>query len=64
MAPTVHEADDMDLISQPIDFLGVNYYRGMKIKYSQDGGFLKCAAKPITNIADVGVHPDGLGGTS
>ncbi len=65
MAPIVHEGD-MDLISQPIDFLGVNYYRGMMISYSQDGGFLKCSVKPITKSmwgytqTGWGVHPDGL----
>ncbi len=65
MAPQI-EPGDMEIISQPVDFLGVNYYRGMEVKYSQDGGFLKCAAKPITlpmwgyTQTGWGVHPDGL----
>lgn len=58
--------DDMRVVSQPLDFLGVNYYRSMEISFDQDGGFLKCRALPKTlpmwgyTTVGWGVYPDGL----
>lgn len=60
------QSGDMELISQPIDFLGVNYYRSMVISFDQDGGFLKCHASHKTlpmwgyTANGWGVFPSGL----
>jgi beta-glucosidase len=65
MAPRVL-SDDMQVISQPIDFLGVNYYRTMTVAFSPGGGHLKCRANPQTlpmwGYTDIGwgVYPAGL----
>lgn len=65
MAPVIR-AGDMELIQQPIDFLGINYYRGMKIKFDPSGGDLKCTPLPVTaplsgyTEMGWGVHPEGL----
>ncbi|HSM24859.1 MAG TPA: GH1 family beta-glucosidase [Anaerolineaceae bacterium] len=65
MQPNV-DTGDMEIIKTPIDFLGVNYYRGMKISYHQTGGFLKCKADhvtlPMAGTTEMGwgIHPTGL----
>jgi beta-glucosidase len=64
-APRVR-ARDQDEISQPIDFLGANYYFSQSVSYSHRGGHLKAS---IQQVADPGwsrtemgwgVHPKGL----
>jgi beta-glucosidase len=65
MAPKI-EPDDMQLIHQPLDFLGVNYYRGTSVAFHQQGGFLKIRETPLTlpmwGYTEVGwgVYPPGL----
>jgi beta-glucosidase len=44
MAPEIHDGD-MDIIQQPIDFLGVNYYFSQTVSF-QPHGLLKLASKP------------------
>jgi beta-glucosidase len=65
IAPQTTPAD-MELIGQPVDFLGINYYRGMMVKFDPDGGYLKCKAlhmtAPLYGFTDMGwgIHPQGL----
>ncbi len=60
------EGGDMQLISQPIDFLGVNYYMTHEVSYSQNGGLLKSKSQMIsapgwgTTEMGWGVYPPGL----
>jgi beta-glucosidase len=60
------EKDDMQLIHQPIDFLGVNYYMTNKVAYDQNGGLLKSKSWMIsapgwgTTEMGWGVYPPGL----
>jgi beta-glucosidase len=64
-APEV-AAGDMDLIHTPIDFLGINYYRSVQVRFDQDGGLLKASAtgntRSMWGTTDIGwgVYPDGL----
>jgi beta-glucosidase len=64
-APKVQEGD-MGIIHQPVDFLGVNYYRGMEVKFETGGGILKCQADhltaPMSGYTEMnwGVYPHGL----
>lgn len=44
MAPDVHEGD-LEIISQPIDFLGINYYFGQVVSHSPNG-LLKLNSEP------------------
>ncbi len=44
MAPEIHDGD-MDIIQQPIDFLGVNYYFSQTVSF-QPHGLLKLTSKP------------------
>jgi beta-glucosidase len=65
MAPRVLSGD-MAVISRPIDFLGVNYYRTTRVAFSPGGGHLKCRATPQTmpmwghTEIGWGVYPAGL----
>jgi beta-glucosidase len=65
MAPSVQNGD-LEVISTPVDFLGVNYYRSAKVAFDQDGGYLKCRATahtlPMWGFTEVGwgVYPAGL----
>lgn len=65
IAPHIQQGD-MELIRQPVDFLGINYYRGMAVKFDPEGGYLKCKALHITapmyGFTDMGwgIHPLGL----
>jgi beta-glucosidase len=47
-APRVLEGD-LEQISRPVDFIGVNYYRGMLVSFDPGGGFLKCHLEPMTS---------------
>ena len=57
---------DMDIIHQPIDFLGINHYSSSKVSYSHRGGFLKFETKEIVALGmghttmDWGIYPQGL----
>ncbi|CUH40537.1 Beta-glucosidase B [Jannaschia seosinensis] len=64
LAPHLPEEwrDDMKIISQPLDWFGVNYYTGRRIK-ATDGPFPahgEAAARPP--LTDMGweIHPEGL----
>jgi beta-glucosidase len=65
MAPSLH-AGDMELIRQPLDFLGVNYYRSVLVRHDALGSFLKASAAqrtlPMWGRTEMGwgVYPDGL----
>jgi beta-glucosidase len=65
MAPKV-QPGDMELISQPIDFVGINYYRGEKVRYNPGAGYLKAATEhqtlPMFGQTEIGwgVYPTGL----
>ena len=60
------EADDMQLISQPIDFLGVNYYMTFRVWHNHNGGFFRTASEMISapgfgrTAVGWGIYPDGL----
>jgi len=57
---------DLDLIQEPIDFLGVNYYFTQAVAFAQHGGHLKAATEQVRDRGwgrtemDWGVHPAGL----
>ncbi|NOU49180.1 beta-glucosidase [Pseudoalteromonas sp. JBTF-M23] len=55
------EAGDMSLISQPIDFLGVNYYSRAIYQHCEQDGFKVCSPQSM-NLTDMGweVYPQGL----
>lgn len=65
IAPQPQEGD-MEIISTPIDFLGLNYYFTLKVRYEPWGGLLKAAARPFSapmwsqTEMGWGVHPEGL----
>jgi|AutmiccommuBRH23_1029490.scaffolds.fasta_scaffold00682_3 beta-glucosidase len=65
MQPEI-KSGDMQIISEPIDFLGVNYYRGMEVSFHQTGGYLKCKTKhetlPMWGYTEMewGIHPIGI----
>lgn len=58
-------AADLDLIHQPIDFLGMNYYMSHYVSHAH-WGFLKADARMYsadgfgTNAMDWGIDPEGL----
>jgi beta-glucosidase len=60
------EAGDLEIINQPIDYLGVNYYRSTQISFDPQGGHLKCRVanltKPMWGFTEMGwgVYPSGL----
>ena len=64
-APSVEDGD-MDIISQPIDFLGVNYYMSLEVKSDSDGGLLKNSSEFISannwgkTEMGWGIYPPGL----
>jgi beta-glucosidase len=65
MAPEV-KGGDMDIISQPIDFLGVNHYMTDRVSFHHRGGIFKNAAEPVSasgfGRTDMGwgINPPGL----
>ena len=65
MAPQVHPGD-LEIIRQPLDFLGVNYYRAVQVSYDPGGGYLKCRVghqtAPLRGHTEMGwgIFPDGL----
>ena len=60
------QAGDLDLIRQPIDFLGINYYKTHSIGYSVAGGLLKVRSTPVSapgwGLTEMGwgINPPGL----
>lgn len=64
-APQIHDGD-LAIISQPIDYLGVNYYFTLSVAFSPDGGLLKLESTPFSapgwGITEMGwgVNADGL----
>lgn len=65
MAPRRLPAD-LEIINQPVDFLGLNYYRSSSVTYDHLGGHLKyrlswrSAPQWGTTSMGWGVHPAGL----
>jgi len=65
MAPKIEDGD-MDLIRQPIDFLGMNYYTSRVVSFNPGGGYLKVKADPLTRPMSGhtevgwGIYPPGL----
>lgn len=65
MAPKIEDGD-MDLIRQPIDFLGMNYYTSRLVHYSPSGGYLKLQTEPLTlpmsghTEVGWGIYPPGM----
>lgn len=65
MQPEI-KSGDMEIINTSIDFLGINYYRGMEVSYHQTSGYLKCKTRhetmPMWGHTEMGwgVHPKGL----
>lgn len=64
-APKIEDGD-MDIISQPIDFLGVNYYMSFEVKAVPESGLLKSSAEFISGNnwgkteMGWGIYPPGL----
>jgi beta-glucosidase len=64
-APQIEEGD-MAIISQPIDFLGVNYYMSFEVKENGDGGLFKNETGHVSGSnwgktdMDWGIYPPGL----
>ena len=65
MAPKV-AAGDMEIIAQPIDYLGINHYSSARIVYQHHSNFLKFGSldliKPGMGHTSMGwgIYPDGL----
>jgi beta-glucosidase len=59
-------AGDLELIRQPIDFLGINYYKTHAVGYAVNGGLLKLASAPVSapsqglTAMGWGINPPGL----
>jgi beta-glucosidase len=57
---------DLELIHQQVDFLGVNYYRGVEVGFDAGGGILKCQVRhltsPMCGFTEMGwgIYPQGL----
>jgi beta-glucosidase len=57
------EAGDMAIISQPIDFLGINYYTGTVSRYKKGNGMFDCEHIDVGfDHTDIGftIYPDGF----
>ena len=67
-APQI-QAGDLALINQPIDFLGVNYYMTLAVRFSHRGGLLKLEADFVSapnwgqTAMGWGINPAGLTAT-
>jgi beta-glucosidase len=59
-------AQDMSVVSQPMDFLGVNYYMTFKVAYAAQGGLNKLSLQQVAvdgwthSSTGFGFNPDGL----
>lgn len=64
-APPI-QAGDLALISQPFDFLGINYYMTHGVRFSHEGGLLKTATEQVSaptwgqTAMGWGINPPGL----
>ncbi|MUL36724.1 GH1 family beta-glucosidase [Gloeocapsopsis dulcis] len=64
-APQIHDGD-LELIQQPIDYLGINYYYTLSISFASSGGLLKLKSAPFSapgwghTEMGWGVNPEGL----
>ncbi|MGI8314242.1 GH1 family beta-glucosidase [Halobacillus mangrovi] len=57
------EEGDLDVISQPIDFMGLNYYTGSLGRYKEDGGLFQVEEIPLDERrTDIGwpIYADGF----
>ena len=65
VAPRI-QPDDLRVIHQPLDFLGMNYYFTSEVSYAAGGGLLKSAQKmktlPAMGYTEVGwgIYPSGI----
>lgn len=65
LAPRI-QPGDLELISQPVDFLGINYYTTEIVAYHNDRGFLKTISSPFSGPLwgrtemGWGINPPGL----
>jgi beta-glucosidase len=54
---------DMEIINQPIDFLGINYYNGSVGRYKENAGFFDCENVDMGyDKTDIGwpIYPEGF----
>jgi len=64
-APRIQEGD-LAVISQPIDFLGVNHYFTLQVAYHHHGDLLKLSERQVTaphwgyTSVGWGINPDGI----
>ncbi len=64
-APQV-QAGDFEVIAQPIDFLGINYYRTEAVAFDLEAGLLRARTTPLsapgwgTTAMGWGIYPAGL----
>lgn len=67
-APRIEEGD-MAVISQPMDFLGVNHYFTVQVAFDHHGGLLKLSERQVSaphwgyTSMGWGVNPDGIRAT-
>ena len=60
------QAGDLELIRQPMDFLGINYYKTYQVGYAVNGGLLKLRSTPVSapgmglTTMGWGIYPQGL----
>ena len=59
-------AGDLELIRQPTDFLGINYYKTYRVGYALNGGLYKIRSVPVSapgaGLTEMGwgIYPPGL----
>lgn len=57
------EAGDMEIISEPIDMLGINYYNGSVARYDKNAGLMQCSTVDVGyDHTDIGwpIYPQGF----
>jgi len=65
MAPEI-QSGDLEIISRPIDYLGINYYTSFVVAYDPNGGHFKFRTSPKTlpmwghTEVNWGIYPMGL----
>ncbi|HVN53015.1 MAG TPA: family 1 glycosylhydrolase, partial [Anaerolineaceae bacterium] len=63
--PTI-QPGDLEQITQPVDFLGVNYYMTLRIAFNPEDGLLKLSSAPVSapgwGLTEMGwgINPAGL----
>jgi len=64
-APEIHDGD-LEIIGQPLNFLGVNYYMTFNVSFSPQGGLLKASTEQVSaknwgrTQVGWGINPAGL----